>query len=385
MNRFLLSLLLLALTGCLRESVAPTPACVDQASGRSFSQAETLQRILDRYTAEGIPGSAIALISPSGTWTGASGFARLEDRTPMRPCHLQFGQSVAKVYTATAILQLVEAGRMDLDAYITRYLPKPALDQVSQGEAITVRMLLNHTAGVPDYTENPRFVTALLQHPLKKLLPEDLLKYVAGQPLTAEPGSRSQYSNTHYLLLALMADQVSGSHTRLIREGIVQRLGLGQTVYHDTQSLAQRQDVVNSYFDRFGNGRLENVTDWQRTNVASMIGDDGILATPLDFVRFLQALTTGKLVSEQSYRAMTTWVQDATGQPVYGLGLHRMTYNGQIAYGHAGSGIGAGCALYYFPAKQLYLFIGVNLGTITEGPLVRKTESLQNEILDALL
>jgi D-alanyl-D-alanine carboxypeptidase len=107
----------------------------------------------------------MAVFSPEGIWTGAAGFARIEDQTPMEPCHLHFLQSVSKSYLAVAILKLHQEGRLRLDASITTYLPESFSRPITDAEKITVRMLLNHTSGVPEYNFDPKYVTFLLQNP----------------------------------------------------------------------------------------------------------------------------------------------------------------------------------------------------------------------------
>ncbi|RIV18984.1 class A beta-lactamase-related serine hydrolase [Fibrisoma montanum] len=352
----------------------------------SYSKAQPIQQLLDRYTRAGIPGVAVAVYTPQeGYWAGASGYANLETKTPMQVCHLQYGQSVAKTYTAVAILKLAEAGKIDLNAPISRYLSPGIRAKITDADKITVRMLLTHTSGIADYTDNAEFVASLLQNPLKSYTSEELLAYVAKQPLLFPSGSYSRYANTNYLLLALIADQVQGDHARLIQQSILEPLGLQQTFYHNSATYLNQPTLVDSYFDRFGNGKLENITQMQRVNVGSMNGDDGIIASPTDYVKFLRGLNEGQLVSAQSLKEMTTWVNDRDGQPAYGMGLEYARLSGHVGYGHGGAGIGAGCGLYYFPARQLYVFIGINLGVLTGGPYVEKAGNLSDELIDLLL
>jgi D-alanyl-D-alanine carboxypeptidase len=93
------------------------------------------------------------------------------------------------------------------------------------------------------------------------------------------------------------------------------------------------------------------------------------VATPEDAVKFLKGLMEGKLISASSLELMKSWVKDKKGDFTYGLGLDYYSVNGQVGYGHSGGGIGAGCRLYYFPEKNIYAFIAINLGTVTDSPL----------------
>ena len=186
-------------------------------------------------------------------------------------------------------------------------------------------------------------------------------------------------------MLSLIADQVSGDHGRLLREATLVPLELTQSFYKDNPTYIDQPNLVDSYFDRFGDGRLENVTRMQQVNVSSLKGDDGLIASPTDYVRFMQGLFGGKLASPESLVEMTTWMKDKQGEPSYGMGLYLVHYKGYRGYGHGGAGIGAGCGLYYFPDKQLYVFLGTNMGTLTDGPYVRLVDQAKEELLTLLL
>lgn len=386
MKKTILFLLTFSALSCVTVEPSQLVATCQVEPNQPYSKAATLQALLDQYTADGLPGAAIAVYTPTeGYWSSAAGYARLEDKAPLQSCHLHYGQSVAKTYLAVVALQLAEAKQVDLDSPITRYLSPEQTVAISEAQAVTVRMLLSHTSGIPDYADNPAYVAYLLQHPLHVFSSRDYLNYIAGKSLLFTPGSRFSYSNTNYLLLSQLVDRIKGDHGRLIRDQILKPLGLQHSFYHDQPDYLINDELVNSYLDRFGDGKLENVTRMQKANVASLFGDDGIVATPVDYVRFLRGLFEGKLLTESSLRAMTTWVNSYyTGKPKYGLGLYYQEFNGQIAYGHGGGGIGAGCGLYFFPAKKVYVFIGTNVGTLLGGASARKAAELQNELLKVI-
>ena len=93
----------------------------------------------------------------------------------------------------------------------------------------------------------------------------------------------------------------------------------------------------------------------------------------------------GKLLSPATLEFMKTWAKDKNGNNTYGLGLDFATMGGQTAYGHSGGGIGAGCQLYYFPEKNIYFFVGINLGTVTESPLHEEATKQLEKIYAAIL
>jgi D-alanyl-D-alanine carboxypeptidase len=379
-------LLLFSSCSVYRQDLDILPCADPTGLNPNYSKADDLQAAMQQLVEAGVPGCAMALYSEEeGWWVGAAGLAKIEDRTPMQVCHLQYLQSIAKTYMAVAVLRLYEQGKIDLDAPVTRYLPEKYSRYVSGAGRVTVRMLLNHTSGIPEYNFSPDYVAYLLQHPDHYFTGEDYLRYIEGKPLNFEPGSKYMYTNTNYVLLALLADAMAGDHAQLIRETIFEPLELTQTFYRDDPNYPNYRWLVNSYWDRYGNGIVENASQMQRNNVAALIGDDGIVATPIEAVKFLKGLMEGKLLKPATLEEMKTWVNNGQGNPAYGLGLSHTVINGQVGYGHSGGGIGAGCELRYFPEKKTYVFVAINLGTVTESVMHEEAAKRRDVIYEVLL
>lgn len=385
---FLLSILFLSVS-CSKQSweIAGNNCTLNETINADYSKASQLQSIIDKYSKQGIPGMAIAVYSPEGYWASASGYAKLETKTLMQPCHLQFSQSVAKTYMAVAILKLYEAGKINLDEKITAYLPADVIKKVTAAEQVTVRMLLNHTSGIAEYNDKPAYISYLLQHPLHFFTTMDYLDYIDGKDMQFTPGSKRSYTNTNYLLLALIGDQLTGDHAKYIRDQIFVPLGLINSYYRENENYLDKPELVNSYWDRYSNSVLENCSEMQNVNVASLIGDDGIIATPIDYVKFLKGLFEEQLLMPSTMEQMLTFVKSDTAKDAYGygLGIHSDPYKGHDEYGHTGGGIGAGCELGYIPDVNTYFFVGLNMGTIISSPITSQAENLRSEILDVLI
>ncbi|ELR69005.1 Serine-type D-Ala-D-Ala carboxypeptidase [Fulvivirga imtechensis AK7] len=359
--------------------------CKPAEGGSLYSRAGSVERAIGELINSGVPGAAIAVYSDEGWWEFASGYAKIEDKVPMQTCHLQYLQSVTKTYLAVAVLKLYEEGRIALDSPMTTYLPEKYSSYIVDAEKVTVRMLLNHTSGIPEYNFSPHYVAYLLQHPDHKFEPVDYLKYIKNKPLDFAPGSRYSYRNTNYVILALITDALTGDHAQFIEETVFKRLDLTNTFYRNDAHYLTYPTIVNTYWDRYSDGIVENASRLQRSNVASLVGDDGIVATPIEAVKFLKGLMEGKLISKATLEVMKSWTNDSKGQPRYGLGLSHATINGHVAYGHSGGGIGAGCELYYFPGENLYIFIAINLGTVTDSPLHTGAGKAREKVYQALL
>lgn len=363
----------------------PVANCAERPEeSASFSKARELEDVLGRLVRKGIPGVAMCVFSGEGYWEYATGYAQLEGKVPMGACHLHYLQSISKTYMAVAILKLYEDGKLELDERIVKYLPDIESFIPRAGE-ISLRMLLNHTSGIPEYNLVPAYVTVLLQKPEYPFTPWDYLNYIKGKPLQFEPGSKYAYCNTNYELLALIADRITGDHARYISEVIFKPLGLTQTFYRNETGYLDHPHLLNAYWDRHSDGVVENVSQMQRHNVRALVGDDGIVATPQDAVRFLKGLMEEKIISKPTLSIMREWVKDGKGGLRYGLGLDYALLGGEIAYGHSGGGIGAGCQLYYFPSNELYFFAGINLGTVTDSPIHKDAEEVLEELYRVLL
>lgn len=351
-----------------------------------FSKAKAIDSIMKKYTDAILPGTAIAVYTEKeGWWTSSSGYANLEEKTPMENCHLQYIQSVSKMYIATEILLLKEMGKINFDDPMTKYLPVKYSRYIKDAGKITVRMLLNQTSGVPEYNSNPSFVNHVMMHPSDYFTQEDCLKSISGEELQFVPGSKYRYTNTNYLLLSLIGDALTGNHAAFIQQNILKPLGLKNTYYGLDHNYLRGLNLPQSYWDILAVGRPANFTKLQQVTVASSKGDDGLVCTPVDAVKFLKAIMEGKILKPESLKEMLNFVKDEKGRNRYGMGMIYFDLEGIPAYGHGGGGIGAGCGLLYIPSHKTYVFISTNLGVLVDTETTKKADDLKNEILIALL
>jgi D-alanyl-D-alanine carboxypeptidase len=352
----------------------------------NYSNAAVLGEILKRHIRQGLPGASLAVYSePEGWWACAQGYARTESKTPMRIDHLHYLQSASKTYMAVSVLKLYEEQRIQLDAPVTKYLPAKYSKYIKRADRVSVRMLLTHTTGIPEYSTHPEFVSQVILNPKSVFGTEDVLKHLGNEEPAFPPGTRYAYTNTNYLLLALIVDAIAGDHAEVIDRTIFKKLRLTRTFYRNKANYLHSPDLVDSYWDVLDTGRPANISPLQRANVATLIGDDGIVCAPIDAVLFLKGLNEGKLLKESTFRLMRHWVKDEKGKPVYGMGLSYFEAGDASGYGHGGGGIGAGCLLLHVPSRRLYLFLATNVGVLTEGKLSRQAEEMQKEVLHALL
>jgi D-alanyl-D-alanine carboxypeptidase len=352
----------------------------------AYSKAKTLDSILEHFTHNMLPGASLAVYSETeGWWAGAHGYADLEKKLPMTNCHLQYLQSVSKSFMAVEILQLKEQGKIDLDAPMTKYLPSKYSRYIKNPSSVTIRMLLNHTSGVPEYNEAPAFVSNVILHPLQNFSSEDCLKGINGMDFQFTPGSKYKYTNTNYLLLSLIGDAITGDHAAYIKKNIFKPLGLNNSYYGKDLNYLKGLSLPQSYWDVFNNGVAINATPFQQMTVACSKGDDGIVCTTTDAVKYLKGLMEGRLLSEGSMKDLMEFVKDEKGNKKYSMGLIYFDLGGLPAYGHGGGGIGAGCGLLYIPSHKVYVFMATNIGCFIDSKLSAKAAEMRDAILMALL
>jgi len=157
------------------------------------------------------------------------------------------------------------------------------------------------------------------------------------------------------------------------------------SIYELRDEYLKDLNLPESYWDVFNNGRPVNITQFQQETVVSSKGDDGIVCTPADAVKFFKGLMEGKLLNSESMKEMFEFVKDEKGNNKYGMGMFYFDLGGITAYGHGGGGIGAGCGLLYIPSHKTYVFFSTNLGVLVESELVKKADELKTAILGTLL
>ncbi len=327
-----------------------------------------LQRILDDAVGSPkavFPGTGLFVSQPElGTWRGAAGEANVHPRTPMHPNDTFRAGSIMKPFVATVVLQLAEEGKLALDDPLTAVLPHDAVARVADADRITVRMLLNHTSGVPEY-DDAQFDHMVLVNPRRVWKVDELLDRAAGQPRRFQPGKAYAYSNTDYNLLGLVIEQATGQPWRTaVRERVIDRIGLTHTSLPQPGHTSIGSDAAHGY--ELVNGKLRDVTDID-SSMAGAAGGNALVTTTEGLSRFLDALLAGKLFEKpQTLRSMLTFVHanSDSGLPLgYGLGIERYTLPGGVTViGHFGTAGGYRAFVGYAPAQKVTIAMMINSG-----------------------
>lgn len=284
----------------------------------------------------------------------AYGRADVENDVPMTTGHVFQLASITKQFTAAAVLALVDSGVVALDAPITRYLPEAPVG----GRPVTVRQLLSHTAGVPDYAEAPpgRLLSRL------DLPPDSLLALVQGTPAYFAPGDQMRYSNTGFVLLGQLVARVSGRpYAAYVVERVLRPAGAATAHFCDPEALVPR--IARGY--ALGPTGLRPAA-FISPHVPWAAG--GFCGTAADLTAWnagLHAARGGRVLSSARYAEMTRPAAVRGGRPArYGLGVALTEVAGRRAYQHGGDINGFTTFTAYLPDDSLGVTVLVN----TQGP-----------------
>jgi D-alanyl-D-alanine carboxypeptidase len=317
---------------------------------------ETLDKGIKKYDVHGV--SATVIFPDDHIWTGTSGVSH--DTVTMKPDMLFAVGSVTKNIVAALTLKLVEENRLSLEDPISKWLPSYAFVD----SMITIRQLLNHTSGIYMFWENQKLWDALKEDRAKFWTPEEVLQYIK-EPHFA-PGEGWRYSNTNYLLMAMIIKKVTGTGlSDQFRKYFWQPLSIDDVYLSQEEVIPDNQAHV--YGDNFEFGESDrDITFLPRASHESIgYGSSGIFISSKNLARWSHALFTGKVLNQQSMNQMLQFIEfrPVANMRAYGLGTQvydkRFTY-GKEAIGHGGGNIGTTTYMVYFPEYHISIVVMVN-------------------------
>ncbi|MFJ7779891.1 serine hydrolase domain-containing protein [Streptomyces yangpuensis] len=318
----------------------------DRASGAAWHGAT--RRAMDAEVEAGIPGITAQARDARGVWKAASGLGDLTTGAPRGTDDRFRVGSITKTFVATVLLQMEAEGRLRLDDTVEHHLPGLVRGNGNDGRKITVRRLLNHTSGLFDYLADEEYLTTYmlgdgyLAHRYDTLPPAQHVKVALSHPPLFPPGTRFSYSNTNYVLAALIIEKAGGrTYEAEVRDRIIRPLGLKATT-NPGNGIRIPRPSSRAYSKLFEQDpdRIDDVTEM---NGSQGWGDGDIISTTGDLNRFYRALMRGELLPPRQLAAMKTTVEipERPGT-AYGLGITRMrTGCGTTLWGHGGGMVGS--------------------------------------------
>jgi CubicO group peptidase (beta-lactamase class C family) len=313
-----------------------------------------------RMEKDKIPGLTIGFTKDKHTWVKGFGYADLEDKIPASADSVYRLASVTKTFTGTAIVQLVERGKIRLDAEIQTYVPY----YPKQQWPVTVRQLLVHLGGGQSGSGvGPEYVS-----------PREVVARIAKYPIKKEPGVNFEYTTSGYNLLGAAIEEVSGkTFGEYLRENIFVPLGMKDTRIDNAKdsvpNRVQRYELVNGEFKK------APVMD-----VSSRFGGGGARGTVPDMLRWASNVERSGILSKRSLDLMFTPVANKGGRLVglddgswyYTLGWLVFPVNGQYVFYNDGGQTGTNTMVLHIPTKKLSISFACNRQEIDRMPYVKR-------------
>ena len=331
---FRVSLARLAVAAALLTLLALVSAQAAAAQGDTRAK---LQSQLDGLVAAdlGPPGAVVTLHRGSGTTVLRAGVADLASgRRPKATDHMRIA-SMAKAFSGAVAFHLVANGRLRLNSTIGDVLP--GLPRAWR--AVTVRRMLNHTSGLPDYTTSDGFRKRFETDPGDYVSPAEIIGWVRKDPLRFRPGSRYEYSNTDNIVIGLMAQKVTGKpYGRLLKRFVYRVLNLRETSFPTTVALPR--PFLHGYATEPGSPPVDVST---LLNPSGAWASGAIVSTPLEVNRFIRGLLGSRLFPREQQNQQLRFVPGGQSSPPgpgansAGLAVFRYRTRCGTVYGHTGN------------------------------------------------
>lgn len=354
-------LLMLPSAGSAQSAAASEPAATTSVDQRvdAFVRSEMAR--------QKVPGIGLAVIK-RGEVLELSGYgeANVEHKVPVTPETIFQSGSLGKMFTSALIMLLIEDGKLELDRSIATYLPSAP----EPFKTITIRHLLTHTSGIPDYTDE------LID--FQKNYTEDELTAAAFKlKLEFPPGSRWNYSNTGYVLLGIIAGKVGGKfYGDQLRERVFGPAGM------TTARVISEEDIIPNRAAgyRLVRGELKN-QNWVAPRL-NTTADGSLYFSLRDLVAWERAVRTRAVLKPESWARVVEPVRLTSGRPYpYGMGWSLDTVGGQPTQGHGGAWQGFKTELTRYMGDDMTVIVLANAAQANPGRFVDSIAAIYNPAL----
>ncbi len=326
--------------------------CYHTQQTENNKYASDFQQILEKEISEEVPGVLASVYYPEKEifWSGAAGLDDVAAQTPLQAKQVFRIASVTKTFVAAAVLRLWEEGRLNLDDPINKYISAEHNKILIEGgydtDAISIRNLLYHNAGLADHTNSPRYI------PEEEMDPdyvwtrtEQLIELVTRFKPLSKPGEKFSYSDTGYILLGEIIENLTGQTLNdAIRDLLdFKRIGLQHT-YFEAFEQHMDENRIHQYYQGFDTYAYHPSLD--------MFGGGGLLSNCADLARFYNALFNHEVYHNESTLDTMLIAVPYSETPVmdYIMGIYRVGINDKEAFTHTGFW---GTQVIYFPEMNL--------------------------------
>ncbi|MFQ6108840.1 MAG: serine hydrolase, partial [Candidatus Aminicenantales bacterium] len=324
---------------------------------RAYEEFISRQMALDK-----VPGVSVGFMKDAFIWTKGFGYADLENMVPAKPESSYRLASITKTITAIAVLQLVEAGKIDLDAEVQIYVPYFPRKKWP----VTVRLLLGHLGGISHY-RNDEVEGHIKVHKNTK----EALAIFQDFDLIAQPGTKYHYSTYGYNLLGAVVEGASGMpYGEYIKKNIFEPLGMENSRMDDPVDLIPHR--VRGY--RLINGEIKNS---EYVDISSRFAGGGTRSTVVDLLKYAKGIIEGKLLKKETWNQMFSSMAIQQGLLTgYGMGWGLRPLRGHFMVSHGGSQPETRTYLLILPTEKFAIAFASNLEGMNRMLYVRRLAEL---------
>lgn len=336
---------LLGVTACSPATESTQPLVTEQVADPADEAVaevgfEQVEEVLAEIYAEDMPGATV-VISQGGEiiFKGARGMADMEMNVPLQSDHILRLASLTKQYTAATILKLVAAGDLDLDAPVGNVLPDFHMPE------LTLHQLLNHTSGLPSYTDVPGYMMS--DDIRADISTAELIALTSDMPLDFTPGSEWRYNNSAYVVLGAVIEKVTGlSWHQAMQEMLFDPLGLEATGYYSAAEIVAGRVEGYMQEEKLVNAPFISMTQPHAAGALS--------ASASDVDKWQQALHNGKVLTDAMYARM---IDSSKGFNDYGYGIANSKLRGETMLSHSGGIHGFSTYALWLPQQQVSVVV----------------------------
>lgn len=345
-----------SLTTALLAMAVAHPLPAQRVAPTADALAELDARIEAEMSENHIPGVLVGVASRGRlVHVRAYGLANVELRVPVTDSTVFEIGSISKQFVAAAVMLLVQDGRLALDDPIHDYLA----DLPSEWLGVTIRQLLTHTSGIPDYEEIQTYEAYRF-----RFTPEEIIRVAHSRPMDFPPGAGWYYSNTGYFLLSLIVERVEGHPLgEVLETRIFEPFGMGQTRLADPERIIPHR-AAGYWVDRMGMTLMNR----DPTQTSSTLGAGGIVSSVRDMAKWDEALYGEELLTAESKETWWTTAVLPNGEETgYAFGWGVGDFRGQRAQSHSGMVAGFVANFMRLPDAEMAVIVFANRYRVSSG------------------
>ena len=346
------------------------PSAVTSAQGPTNTSDAQVKAIRDQVqvkldqfrVAKGFPGGTIGFVLPDGRSGAVStGVSDLTTKRALAPDDLMLAGSIGKTFVAATMLQLAAEGKVNLDDKIDHWFKaEPWFPKLANSNDITVRMLLNHSSGVPNHADDEKFFKSLTANPDRTWKPEDALAFVLGKKPLFAAGKGFSYSDTNYTLVGMVIERVAGQTLfDEVTRRFLKPLKLDHTLPQQGRVIPGLVNGYSSFTNLAGPQGAMIIGGKFTINPQAEWAGGGFASTAEDLARWAKVLYEVGLIKQPYFDQMLNGI-DTGETDKYGLGVEIAEGRWGKALGHDGFFPGYVSAMQYFPQYKVAVAIQIN-------------------------